>query len=229
MRFRGIAILAAAAVLACAGVANAAPAPVARVSGQYVESRTADVWTGPCVANSEINLAGKQAVMAWHIDQGAWDNVSLDGLSVVAVVRSSNTLGDPDAKATTSRAILIVDKSATDAQRAALASFAKAQGGELLENVIATEAAPIAMETNVGGKHGSASLVAGEMVRVNSRAIGAEDELCHNESVFYQPLAAHLTHAMPAVATESTYRGNYLGGTWSESGRRGVFVGSFAE
>lgn len=215
--------------LALAATVAAGPAPSAKVSGQYIESRTADVWTGPCVANSEINLAGKQAVMAWHIDQGTWDNVSLDGLSVVAVVRTQNTLGDPDAAPLPAHAILIVDQSANEVQRTALAKFAQAQGGQLLTNIVATETAPITLATNVGGKHASASLVAGDVVRVSSRAIGSDDELCHNEDVFYQPLASHLTHAMPAVATESTYRGSYLGGTWSESGRRGVFVGSFAE
>ncbi|HET9400535.1 MAG TPA: DUF1326 domain-containing protein [Candidatus Acidoferrales bacterium] len=229
MRIKSSVFIAGLGSLALAAAAVAAPAPSAKVTGQYIESRTADVWTGPCVANSELNLAGKQAVMAWHIDQGTWDNVSLDGLSVVAVVRAQTTLGDPDVAPSPARALLIVDQSANEAQRAALAKFAQAQGGQLLSNVVATEAAPITFATNVGGKHASASLVAGNMVRVSSRAIGADDELCHNEDVFYQPLATHLTHAMPAVATESTYRGSYLGGTWSESGRRGVFVGSFSE
>lgn len=229
MKLKSSALIAGLGSLALAAAAAAGPSPSAKVSGQYIESRTADVWTGPCVANSELNLAGKQAVMAWHIDQGTWDNVSLDGLSVVAVVRAQTTLGDPDVAPSPARALLIVDQSANEAQRAALAKFAQAQGGTLLSNVVATEAAPITLATNVGGKHASASLVAGNMVRVSSRAIGADDELCHNEDVFYQPLATHLTHAMPAVATESTYRGSYLGGTWSESGRRGVFVGSFSE
>lgn len=229
MRIKSSVFIAGLGSLALAAAAAAAPAPSAKVSGQYIESRTADVWTGPCVANSELNLAGKQAVMAWHIDQGTWDNVSLDGLSVVAVVRAQTTLGDPDVAPSPARALLIVDQSANDAQRAALAKFAQAQGGQLLSNIVATETAPITLATNVGGKHASASLVAGNMVRVSSRAIGADDELCHNEDVFYQPLATHLTHAMPAVATESTYRGSYLGGTWSESGRRGVFVGNFSE
>lgn len=229
MKIKWSALITGAGSFALAAVVAAAPAPSAKVTGQYIESRTADVWTGPCVANSEMNLAGKQAVMAWHIDQGTWDNVTLDGLSVVAVVRANSTLGDPDATPLPARAFLIVDQSANEAQRDALAKFAQAQGGSLLSKVVATEAAPITLATGVDGHHATASLVAGNLVRVSSRAIGEGDELCHNESVFYQPLASHLTHAMPAVATESTYRGSYLGGTWSESGRRGVFVGSFAE
>ena len=41
----------------------AAPA-MAQISGQYLESRTADVYTGPCFANSEVNLTGREAVLA---------------------------------------------------------------------------------------------------------------------------------------------------------------------
>ncbi len=83
-----------AVALICALPAMAAPKPQApQITGQYLESRTADIYTGPCIANSETNLAGKQAVMAWHIDQGTWTNVDLSGLTVVAVVNATDTLG----------------------------------------------------------------------------------------------------------------------------------------
>src|SRR5262245_3695904 len=65
----------------------------AGVTGKYVEARTCDVWTGPCFANADFNLTGKNAVMAWTIDKGEFDNVKLDGLGVVAVVAAANTLG----------------------------------------------------------------------------------------------------------------------------------------
>src|SRR5579871_1822597 len=71
----------------------AAPARAAGVTGKYIEARTADVWTGPCFANAEMGLTGKQAVLGWKIDRGTVDNTRLDGLSVVAVVLTSDTLG----------------------------------------------------------------------------------------------------------------------------------------
>ncbi len=65
--------------------------------------------------------------------------------------------------------------------------------------------------------------------RTSSRgAIGESDEICHNEATYYDPLAAHLMHVMPAVASLSSYRGNHLGSTWTESNRRSAFVGNFA-
>ena len=79
--------------LVLAGMAPAAVA--ASIEGDYLEARTADVYTGPCFANGEVNLAGKDAVLAWHVRRGSWNGTPLDGLGVVAVVRASATLGDP--------------------------------------------------------------------------------------------------------------------------------------
>src|SRR5262249_52478216 len=95
-----------------------APAQGAGITGQYVEGRPCDIWTGPCFANAETNFAGKHAVLGWKIDKGSLDNVSLDGLSVVAIVAASNTLGQEQTGAAES--VLVVDKKASAEQRKAL-------------------------------------------------------------------------------------------------------------
>ncbi|MYF03530.1 MAG: hypothetical protein F4230_00520, partial [Holophagales bacterium] len=59
-------------------------ASAAGVAGTYLEARTADVYTGPCFANSEVGLVGNEAIMAWRIEAGGWDGVDLSGLSVLA-------------------------------------------------------------------------------------------------------------------------------------------------
>lgn len=206
--------------------AKAQPPAPARISGEYAESRNADVYTGPCFANSEVNLTGQDAVLAWHVDRGTWGNVALDGLSVVAVVRASATLGDPYANPLPAKAKFIVDVNANDAQRAALVNFAQAQTGALLSDVVAVEALPI--QFAMGSDMGVVTVNAGDEVRLSTRALTDDDMICHNEEVYYQPLAAHLVHAMPAVETRSTYRGAELGVNWSESNRRSSFVGNFA-
>ncbi|HVH71634.1 MAG TPA: DUF1326 domain-containing protein [Candidatus Dormibacteraeota bacterium] len=212
-----------AALPSCAQAAES----TGHVSGQYIESRTADVYTGPCFANSEVNLTGQEAVLAWHVDKGTWGNVSLDGLSVAAVVRASATLGDPFNNPLPAKAVLIVDQRANRAQRQALVNFAQAQGGELLSTVVATEAMPIRFTVDAS-KHGTASLQVGDVAQIATRAIVDTDEICHNEDVYYEPLVSHLTHAMPAVASRSSYSGNHLGSSWNESNRRSAFIASFA-
>src|SRR6476646_110277 len=106
-----------------------APAQAA-VKGQYIEARTCDVWTGPCFANADFNLAGKNAVMAWRVEKGSVDSISLDGLGIVAVLSASDTLGLEQTGP--AKAVLIVDQKATSAQRQALIRLAQQQGGKLL-------------------------------------------------------------------------------------------------
>jgi hypothetical protein len=84
MKCKALLFLAAAFLLA----AIPSQAQQNHLSGDYAEFRSADVYTGPCVANSEVGQTGQEAVLAWHIGTGAWNNVPLDGLSVVAVVRA---------------------------------------------------------------------------------------------------------------------------------------------
>jgi hypothetical protein len=212
-----------AAILALPALAKATPKGI---TGDYMEFRSADVYTGPCFANGEMGLDGKNALLAWHVRQGAWNGVSLAGLSVVAVVRASNTLGDRFGSPLPARSVVIVDRQATAAQRTALVNFAKAQAGSLLENVIAVESQPISFEVNETDR-GYATLKAGNLVELITRAVEMKDMFCHNEEIYYQPLVGHLQHAVPAVELESAYTGNHLNVTWNDSGRRSSFVAAF--
>ena len=135
--------------------AAAIPA-VAALKGDYMEARSADVYTGPCFANSEVGLTGQEAILAWKVQQGDWNGVNLTGLSVVAVVRANATLGDPYHTPYPARSVLIVDSRATTAQRTALAAFAASMAGNLLDHVVRVESAPIQMTVEHGDLHGAA-------------------------------------------------------------------------
>src|SRR5262252_1882360 len=63
------------------------------VSGSYVEARTAEVFTGACIMSSEAETMGKEAVLAWRVDRGTVNGVSVDGLSVVAALAGDKNLG----------------------------------------------------------------------------------------------------------------------------------------
>ncbi len=212
-------------ILAALAVALvAAPAQAAGISGQYLEARTTDVYTGPCFANSDMNLTGKQAVLAWKVDKGALDNVALDGLSVVAVVTASDTLGLKQTGA--ARAVLVVDSRANTAQKEALIHLAKKQGGELLKNVIAVQSSAIDLAVCTCRDGGCAHLDAG-VAHVETRCLDHEhDKVCGNESNFYPPLTPGVK-VDAAVAVEHSFKGKGLHETWSDEGRRGAYVGSF--
>ncbi|MBI2803868.1 MAG: DUF1326 domain-containing protein [Planctomycetes bacterium] len=192
--------------------------------GMYVEARTCDVWTGPCFANADFNLGGKQGVMAWRIDKGEAGEVSLDGLCVVAVVSAANTLGlEQRAPA---KAVILVDSRANLTQRAALVRFAQQQGGQLLANVVKIDAQPIKIDICPCQKNACAEVDA-TVAKLKTRCLSVEhDKVCGNEYAFYPPLARNLK-AIPAGVLEHAFRGKGLGETWSDSDRRAGYVGTF--
>ena len=198
------------------------------ISGDYIETRSADVWTGPCVANGEMNLAGDQAILAWRVKKGEWKGVSLDGLSVVGVVKAHATLGDEYNNPYPAKAVMIVDEKACGEQQKALVEFAQAMAGELLEHVVRVEVAPIRVEVSGSDGHYAKTLVrAGNIAGIETRAINGKDHLCGNEDVFYPPLAATV-HSMPAVAELDRFEGAGLDVSWTVHGKRSAFVGTFS-
>lgn len=209
-----------------AAVLLAAPVFAQQISGDYVETRSADVYTGQCFANGETGLVGHEAILAWHINKGAWNGVTLDGLTIAAAVRARGTLGDPYENPYPAKTVLMVDDQATPQQRAALVAFAQHMGGRLLQNVERVIPAPVALETS-SAHHGSALLRAGRFAMVQTRAINEGDHLCGNEFTFYPPLT-DTAHHMPAVALTDQYQGPGLGATWSNHDKRSAFVGTFA-
>jgi hypothetical protein len=199
-------------------------APAAAVTGHYLEARTSDVYTGPCFANSEVGLTGKEAILAWRVTEGAWEGADLAGLSVVAVVAADATFGDPHGGALSPSAVVLVDERADAAQRRALLGLARELGGGLLADVRSVEAAAIELE--VGERAGHARLAAGDVAALATRGLSHHDHLCGNETVYYDPLAP-TEGAVPAVTLEHRYDGGELGKTWSSPGKRSAFVGTF--
>ena len=197
-----------------------------QIRGDYIETRNADVYTGQCFANGEVNLVGDNAILAWHVRSGSWNGVALDGLSVAAAVKARATLGDPYADPYPAEAVLIVDDTATSQQRAALQDFARHMGGQLFDHVQRVIVAPVAFEVNPE-RHGAALMRAGTFATVQTRSLGEHDHVCGNEETYYPPLTK-TTHAMAAVAVTDAYKGPGLDTSWDLHGKRSAFVGTFA-
>jgi hypothetical protein len=210
-----------------AGLSYAAEIPTNSIYGNYVEARTADVYTGPCFANSEVGLTGELAVFGWKVTKGSWNGVPLDDLGVVGVVRASSTLGDVYHSSYPVKAVLIVDERANPEQRLALQGFAKRMGGDLLQDVVRVDYRPIEMSFANGDLHSmKATLTAGNLAKIQTRAMNENDHICRNEEVWYRPLTK-VQHAMPAFAVAHSFRGEGLGETWSSPDKRSAFVASF--
>src|SRR5438552_8529317 len=107
-------------ILALAATASFAGNQTPAISGDYLEVRSCDVYTGPCFANAEMNLTGKEGMLLWSVREGSWNGVNLAGLSVMAVVRTDGTLGDLKYEPRSGDAVLIVDAKADAKQKDAL-------------------------------------------------------------------------------------------------------------
>src|SRR5215510_12711485 len=115
------------------------------VTGSYVEARTAEVFTGGCIMNSEAETVGKQAVLAWKVDHGSFNGIAIDGLSVVAALSGDRNLGMTElggAKPSV-RSALFVDQRANSAQQLALVAMANALSNGLVGTIVQVTPAPI--------------------------------------------------------------------------------------
>ena len=195
------------------------------LTGKYLETRTCQVYTGPCFANAETAMAGREAVMAWSIEDGSRGGVDLAGLSVVMVVRGNDTLAYKGLEGPSElKAAIIVDEKASDAQRDALVAFAKEHTGRAGKEVVRVDSAPISMSLDTGELKGS--LQAGELVKLSTRKAKPGDCICMNEVAFYPPLAK-IDRFAAGVSIEAEYKGKGLGTRWSTPGSRSAYMGEF--
>lgn len=201
---------------------------LAEIQGDYLEARSCDVYTGSCVANSEMGLSGKEAILVWSIRSGDWSGVDLAGLKAVLVVQANGTLGDLRYDPRRCDAVLILDERASATQREALRKFALAQAGKLASRMIEIQSAPIDARIGTCSKEaGCASVKAGSTVEISTRCLAGTDHLCGNEDLYYPPLTA-IDQARPAYAEVAAYKGASLPVTWQSVGKRSVYIGSFS-
>ncbi|MFP6583423.1 MAG: DUF1326 domain-containing protein [Candidatus Hydrogenedentota bacterium] len=208
---------------AIAGVTKEAP-----IKGNYLEARTCDVFTAACFANAEVNLNGKEAILAWQVTSGSQDGIHLDGLTVAAVVRASATLGDTAANPLPAKAIVYVDDRATSAQRDALVSLAKEMGKDLVSDIIRVETVSISMNRDACGGETCASLKVSDVAAIEARCLYDGDKKCGNDVAFYTPLT-DVDNAMAHFTTYEKFTDKGLDISWTDAGRRGTFIASFSK
>jgi len=216
-----------AVVVLAAATAFAGKQSTPTISGDYLEVRSCDVYTGPCFANAEMGLTGKEGMLVWSVREGSWNGVKLDGLNVIAVVRTDGTLGDLRYQPRSGKAVLLVDMLATPKQREALVDLARSLAGGLINEVAEVKTASMEVAIGTCGNKGCASVKAGKLVQITTRCLGSKDHLCGNEETFYPPLT-EVTGAYPVVTELASFDGTGLDLTWALVEKRSAFMGHFA-
>jgi hypothetical protein len=193
------------------------------LTGAYVEARTAEVFTGGCIMNSEAETMGKQAVLAWKVDRGSFNGVALDGLSVVAALAGDRNLGmtemggaKPDV-----RSALYVDARANGAQQLALVAMANELSKGLVGSIV--QVTPTAIQF---ADHGSEVEVAAGQVALDISKHLTHDPTC-GAMQWFHPFAS-VDEASMGVAVKHAFTGSALGTKWSDPNKRSAFFGTFS-
>jgi hypothetical protein len=196
-----------------------------RITGEYVEARTAEVFAGGCIMNSEAETLGRQAVMAWRITSGAFNGVTLDGLTVAAAVAGDRNLGMREMggeEPTAVKAIIIVDPRANTAQRHALVRLVRELSNGLITHVVRVDVAPVKFATSP--KYVEVS------VPDNNILLTVNKEMKHDPSCgamqWFKPFTK-LADAALGVAEEHSFEGQGLNTKWSAPNKRSAFFGTF--
>src|SRR4029077_18273433 len=215
--------IALAAVIGLASTVSIAGGRKATVTGPDVEARTAEVFTGGCIMGSEAETMGKQAVLAWKVDRGSFNGVTLDGLSVVAALSGDRNLGMTEmggSKPTVTSAVY-VDERANPAQRLALVAMANELSNGLVGTIVQVAPTPIQF-TDRGGEI---------QVPAGPASLDVSKHLVHDPTCgamqWFHPFAT-IDDAAMGVTAQHVFTGAALGTKWSDPNKRSAFFGTFS-
>ena len=197
----------------------------ARITGEYVEARTAEVFAGGCIMNSEAETMGRQAIMAWKITCGSIYGVALDGLTVAAAVAGDRNLGMREMggeQPTAVKAVITVDPRATPQQREALVRLVRELSRGLITDVVRVDTAPIKFATSQNYVEVS---VPDHSIQLTVNKAMKHDPSC-GAMQWFKPFTKMAESAM-GVAETHLFSGTGLGTKWSAPDKRSAFFGTF--
>lgn len=187
-------------------------------SGQYVEARTASVFAGACHYNSELVTEGREAVLAWHFDQGRIAGTSLEGVDVMVAVASPENL----VQGASRRSVIYVDSEASAEQRETVVEWVKARCASALGSVIEVETLPV--DVKFDGERYSAR--AGEVLSLDGGLL-ADRECCKMPyDVWYQPFAT-ITGKVVGNTERFVWNEKRLAAAFENRDRNDAFTGTF--
>jgi hypothetical protein len=196
------------------------------VIGEFVEARTAEVFAGGCIMNSEAETAGRQAVIAWRVTRGSFGGVALDSLAMVAAIAGDRNLGMREMGGEEPhevRAIITVDARATDAQRDALVSLARELSGGLITQVVRVDVAAVRFATTTT----QVDVAAADTVRLTVNKEMTHDPSC-GAMQWFKPFSPQVTSSALGFAEAHAFSGEGIGSKWSAPHKRSAFYGTFS-
>ncbi|HYX31256.1 MAG TPA: DUF1326 domain-containing protein [Pyrinomonadaceae bacterium] len=212
-------IIATVLVTCAAAVAFTSRAEDTAIKGDYVEVRTASVFTGACHFNGEVVTTGREAIMAWSFSSGRWNGIDLSGLKAIAVVSADENLENASAAR---KSEIILDAVASHDQKVAMLEALQSRYAGTLGEIVSVRSAPVTF------KHEDKSYeVASAEAAIDVEAM--PNDLCCKQPnlVWYRPLV-QLSGRKVGYTLKAAYSGHAVGDTWERDGENSAFYGSFA-
>ncbi len=167
------------------------------VTGEYLEARSGEVYTCGCLFSSEQVSGGREAILAWKIQEGEYRGTPLAGLKAVAVIIGDGNLG---LNATSRRSVLYVTSESTPNQRQAVLDLLSRHYGEVLGEIMAVHPAAVSLWKDNGETH---VRVGDDIVSVVLRATRLPEDAHSGSSLWYGPF---IPVEAPALATTLYFR-----------------------
>jgi hypothetical protein len=206
--------------IVCGALLPGSRAEVNSLKGDYVEARTASVFAGACHYNGELMTTGRDALMAWRVTAGSWNEVDLAGVRAMAVVSSDANLSDVRAAR---RSELIIEQSASRAQAIAMTNAIESMYAATLGKIVSERSAPI--EFKHEGK--TYAVTSPDLVTMAVEAM--PDDLCCKmpQLVWYDPFVP-LANRKVGYTIKALYASGPVGDAWQRKGENSAFYGDFS-
>lgn len=189
-----------------------------KVTGDYVEARTASVFAGACHYNGELVTTGQEAIAAWDVTSGYWKGANLSGVKAMAAVGSDNNLGEPGER----RSELVIDSAVSDTQAAAFTDMLRTECGKQMGSIISVRRGPVTFVHEGGYKVKSEGLGAMTVKPMPDAACCKQPNL-----VWYSPLAP-IEGRKVGYTVEANYSSEKVGDRWQRGDENSAFYGTFA-
>jgi hypothetical protein len=179
------------------------------VRGDYIETRSNQVYGCYCEWSGEAITAGREAILGWAIGTGEYQGVDLAGVRAAAVVVGQASLSaGPGPRGH----VLFIDPGATKDQQQAAQAFLDREYGDILGETVAVHVVPVEFQGNSDELH----LIAGDFVSVFMRKARLPDDAMKGARLWYDPFIV-LTESTLATTLDSRYTGPDFDLTWDDT------------
>jgi hypothetical protein len=167
-------------------------------------------------------MDGRHMLQAWNFTSGNLGGVDFAGLKLAVLQASSANLAAD--KTAADRAVVYLPEKASATQREALISWLKATLPEMKDALLQTRIVPLQFTKTAVGYEFSA----GGTINVKTASIESCDKGGCGESLWYSPRTASSAFTV-AVNQSSGISEPLLELTWSDAGKRSIFLAKFGE